>query len=485
LTTQCSDSNLSSGLSFYLLMILSKEEFKLSSGVSNIMAFSFIHCADLHLGFNQFGLDERFHDFDKSFSNIVDVACQRKVNYFLISGDIFNKRNINAFTLETVVKHLKRLNNNNITVIAIEGNHDKAFYQDRFSWMHYLAKNKYINLLKPVFSEGNFSVTAYDPLLCNGMVYEDEFVKIYGLGYFGNTLGEKIASLSEKIVADNRFTILMAHGGIGGIEIGRLSLDQLQPFYHLYDYFALGHQHSNHEYDRKVYIPGAPEYYDLGEVGKKKGFYFVEVDGKNKVANFIESKKRDALCLTFDAGKQHINENLDQIIAEIVHKASLFQAPLLRILFTGQSHFSLKAQDVETIRNAVLEKVGALYIEIIDNTGTEQTSIKYSQFAGSITAIERAIITEELMKDPKYSDVVPNLAEFIMYFKQKILDEPEAFLEELICMDMAKVLYEKKQEVNEITIPTAPPLIDTGENVSAEINKSGGSNNDYFQATLF
>ena len=52
--------------------------------------FSFVHCADLHLGCQQFNLDERWEDFDK-LSQIVDYAIEHQADYLLIAGDLFSQ----------------------------------------------------------------------------------------------------------------------------------------------------------------------------------------------------------------------------------------------------------------------------------------------------------------------------------------------------------------------------------------------------------
>jgi hypothetical protein len=40
----------------------------LSGGGKGLKAFSFVHAADLHLGYSQYGLEARREDFDKAFA---------------------------------------------------------------------------------------------------------------------------------------------------------------------------------------------------------------------------------------------------------------------------------------------------------------------------------------------------------------------------------------------------------------------------------
>ena len=85
----------------------------------------FIHVADLHLGYEQYNLRERMVDFASAFKQVVDFAINKKVDFVLISGDLFDKRDINADTLEQADVLINKLKKANIKVIAIEGNHDK------------------------------------------------------------------------------------------------------------------------------------------------------------------------------------------------------------------------------------------------------------------------------------------------------------------------------------------------------------------------
>ncbi len=58
------------------------------------MRASFIHIADTHLGYEQYGVRERFNDFSRAFWDIIDEALKRPVDFVIIAGDLFNKRAI-------------------------------------------------------------------------------------------------------------------------------------------------------------------------------------------------------------------------------------------------------------------------------------------------------------------------------------------------------------------------------------------------------
>src|SRR5437879_13399535 len=118
------------------------------------MRASFIHVADVHLGYEQYGVRERFNDFSRAFWDIMAEAKQRKVDFVVIAGDLFNKRAIDALTLIHAIEGLKKLKDAGIPAIAIEGNHDRSYYRDGTSWLEFLCYQGYLMLLKPYMQNG-------------------------------------------------------------------------------------------------------------------------------------------------------------------------------------------------------------------------------------------------------------------------------------------------------------------------------------------
>jgi hypothetical protein len=68
----------------------------------------FLHIADIHLGYQQYGLEARFDDFSKVFLHLVDEAIAQQVDFVLLAGDLFHKRSVDplAMTLGTEVETL-------------------------------------------------------------------------------------------------------------------------------------------------------------------------------------------------------------------------------------------------------------------------------------------------------------------------------------------------------------------------------------------
>ena len=209
----------------------------------------FIHCADIHLGRVQNNLEQRFLDFGIAFQHVVQEALQRQVDFLLISGDLFDKRNINARTLEQAVEILEPLKEASIPVIAIEGNHDKAFLRDKESWMTFLARRGYIVLLDPDFVAGKLVLAPYNRETCTGCYIDlPENVRVYGMGYLGRAAGSKLSELALELPED-KTNIVLLHamvGRMGGELIGSIPKADVACLKERVAYLALGHGHNRY-----------------------------------------------------------------------------------------------------------------------------------------------------------------------------------------------------------------------------------------------
>src|SRR5689334_7308165 len=111
------------------------------------MRFRFIHAADIHLGYEQYNLDERANDFARAYLAMVNHAVDVRADFVLIAGDLFHKANTDAWTLRQAMHGLQLLRDARIPVVAVEGNHDAQHYHKNLSWMQFLADHELLMLL--------------------------------------------------------------------------------------------------------------------------------------------------------------------------------------------------------------------------------------------------------------------------------------------------------------------------------------------------
>jgi DNA repair exonuclease SbcCD nuclease subunit len=91
-----------------------------------LKAFSFVHAADLHLGYSQYGLEARREDFDRVFRELVDKTLALKPDFMIIAGDLFHQARPSNVTLENAIRNFKRLGDAGIPVLTVDGSHDSA-----------------------------------------------------------------------------------------------------------------------------------------------------------------------------------------------------------------------------------------------------------------------------------------------------------------------------------------------------------------------
>ena len=88
--------------------------------------FSFVHAADLHLGYAQYNLEARREDFDKAFQELVDKTIELKPDFLIIAGDIFQQARPLNSTLESSIQNLRKLRDSGVSVLTVDGSHDAA-----------------------------------------------------------------------------------------------------------------------------------------------------------------------------------------------------------------------------------------------------------------------------------------------------------------------------------------------------------------------
>jgi len=239
--------------------------------------------ADIHLGFRQYGSQERMLDFATAFMKAMKFAVEQKVDFVIISGDLFHKKSeMDPVTLTQATKVLEMAKKHEIPVIAVEGNHDATFFRDGFSWMDYLSRNKLIINLKPRFDDGVI-VEEWDGEA--GAFIDLNGVRIYGMKYYGNVT-EKILEEYVRKIKNREFTIFTAHVGIEGYVnmYGCISATKLHRLKSRVDYVALGHIHKSFVEGDFIFNPGSLESCDATEYGYSRGIFLVEVDDGGDVS---------------------------------------------------------------------------------------------------------------------------------------------------------------------------------------------------------
>ncbi len=237
---------------------------------------SFIHISDLHLGYKQYGLQERFRDYAQTFSRIADTTIREGLKLMLVSGDLFHTKSINPDTYHQALSVLQKLKDAGVQVVVIEGNHDTAPSSRESSWLSILETQGLVRLLKLKADDGM-------GVKLMGDYVDIDDARIFGVRYIGYSTKKEVESIASEIRAVNdklgkpKTTILLMHFGIEGAlgrEIsGEVPLGALGPLKDVVDYLALGHYHVQYDRDGWVFNPGSPDLVSMDEYGKPKGMY--------------------------------------------------------------------------------------------------------------------------------------------------------------------------------------------------------------------
>ncbi len=282
----------------------------------------FVHMADIHLGYRQYGSEERALDFAQAFLRAVKFAIERKVDFIIIAGDLFHKRSeMDPATLAQASKVLEKARKADIPVVAVEGNHDSTYFRDSYSWMDYLAAHDLLINLKPSFDNG---IVVEEWNGQNGSYVDIGDARIYGMKYYGS-MTEKVLEMYAPKIRKGGFTVFTAHVGIEGYMniYGCIPASKLHRLKGRVDYVALGHIHRSFVEDSFIFNPGSLETCEVSEYGVERGLFYVEYDEKLKY-ELVRFKGRDFIVLNInidEEGLSGLEEKLRKFKAEkpVVH----------------------------------------------------------------------------------------------------------------------------------------------------------------------
>ncbi len=240
--------------------------------------FSFVHAADLHLGYSQYGLEVRRQDFDDAFKELVDRTIELKPDFMIIAGDLFHQARPSNHTLENTIRSFKRLKDAAIPVLTVDGSHDSA------------PNTITSTILYPLDSAG---LIIHLPRHQGACWSKQDCCYVYGIPTYHNR--HKTQEALPKFMEENQPT---PKTGIANIFVfhGALDLPSVKGPFEAeilpeelpggFCYYAAGHVHERYLgkfKDGILVYSGCTETVSYGEAKYIKGFYHVKVDEKGQV----------------------------------------------------------------------------------------------------------------------------------------------------------------------------------------------------------
>lgn len=83
-----------------------------------------LHTGDTHIGYRQYGSDERRRDFLRAFERVVEDAVEGDYDVLVHAGDLFHSRNPSIVDLRETVGLFSRLREGGVEALAVVGNHE-------------------------------------------------------------------------------------------------------------------------------------------------------------------------------------------------------------------------------------------------------------------------------------------------------------------------------------------------------------------------
>lgn len=242
--------------------------------------FKFIHAADIHLDSPLINLDQydgapteslRVATRD-AFDNLVSLAISERVQFLIIAGDLYDQDSPDFNTPRHVRDKFRELQEHNIPVYIIQGNHDAASK----------TKRSFEALTFPE------NVHVFSTRRPESVVIEEFDVAIHGQG-FATRFVEDDLSANYPAAKHGAFNIGVLHTNVGGnaahSNYAPSTIDGLRA--KDYQYWALGHIHKRMEFAggprQQIRYSGNTQGRHIGEQGAK-GCLLVSVNESQQIS---------------------------------------------------------------------------------------------------------------------------------------------------------------------------------------------------------
>lgn len=382
----------------------------------------FLHCADLHIGKGQNAYEQRYEDFIEAFSQIAKAAIENHADFIVAAGDVFDTKAVQSATLWRVTQILSMIKEKGIKFFAIEGNHDKAFYFEKESWLYYLNNIGLLILLKPELQDGFLQFNPYNGQ--NGAVYEEENFRVIGLGYFGALTKKRLEEACTAFTKSKKYTVVMLHAALQyqmSEDMAGVEPDTMFALREFADYLALGHIHKTYQAGDFLFNPGSLEYVDLNEARRKdeKGYFLVDVFENTK--SFIPVKTRQHIFIEADISGIHTKEEAWARVFDVIARADALENPFIQIDLTGETPLETYLLDTAQLEEEIKQRYHAIEV----NVSTYLINADTVQKDDTGSAIDRRqmekLLMLQIMKETGYEAAfAQNLADFAIGIKDAV-----------------------------------------------------------------
>ena len=382
-------------------------------------AFSFVHAADLHLGYAQYGLEVRRQDFDDAFNEIVDKTIELKPDFMIIAGDLFHQPRPSNVTLENAIRSFKRLRDAGIPVLTVDGSHDSA------------PNSITSTILYPLDSAGLIHHLPRHEGACwrkSGVCY------VYGIPNYRtrHKTDEVLPAFLEQNVPtpdSSVANVFVFHGAVDlpGVKPPYIEAElspQMVP--DGFGYYAAGHVHERYLGNFKsglLAYSGCTETVSYDENIRQKSFYHVHVDEKGVFT------------------------------PEIVELQSPRRFVVLEHEYTGLNAHKITEQAAQQVKDA--DEEGAIIIPVLKGVLPAEASRAEIDLAHIRAAAEKALLVHPivLLKESAVSDEIVR-----SIFESEFKDLKTKAFEYFIQIFNERYSREEAEKIAHVAIALIEPL---------------------------
>ena len=283
--------------------------------------YTFAHLADAHIGaFRHLTLQQLAL---KAFNETIDACLEKKVDFILISGDLFDSPIPDMALANAAVRKLREVQDQGIPLYMVYGSHDFTPTQSSI-----------VDLLE---SSGLFRKVTKGKIVDDKLQLEFEVDERTGAklcGISGRRLGidKKYYEIldRQKLKQEDGFKIFAFHGALSEYKPKYIAEADSMPISLLpkgFDYYAGGHVHEKTHDDAHGYnitYPGAlfgADYRDLeaSAKGEERGFYIIHFSTKFERTDFVPISVCGYDSIEYDANNKNatkVEEDLLQVVQE-------------------------------------------------------------------------------------------------------------------------------------------------------------------------
>jgi len=363
----------------------------------------------------------------QSFQKAVDICLNEKLDFVLISGDLFDSAYPPIEVLKKTFAEFKKFKDKNLPCFIIAGSHDYS-----------VSGKTFLDVLeKTGFCKNTFDCEEKDgDLILHPTIHEG--VAIYG--YPGKKTGLEVPELRRVKLDDapGMFKIFMLHTTIdkvvGSLPIDAIEADSLPKA----DYYALGHIHVVFQYKNFVYpSPIYPNNFQELEDLNHGRFCIVDTSlPPEKSLRRIDLKIKDVI--KFDIEVKDANTATEQIISEIEKKEIGDKIVLLRIrgVLENGKNSDIKFSQIEEF---VKRKNAYFMLKNTHNLETKEPDLELEVDVKDSKNIEEESIKIYSSQNPSdFNTMIPQLINSLSIDKQE--DEKTEIFTNRVVEESRKIL---------------------------------------------